>query len=751
MSKIADDILDILGECRTEGNTLFLPDRQLERSTYQAVNKVLESIGGKWNRKAKGHVFADGDPAELLDNVILAGEITDLKKQYQFFPTPRPIAEKMCEMAELDSTCIVLEPSCGKGDLADVIYEAGVKELVGLELNREMEKPLTGKPYATLTGIDFLEFVKDPGIKTPWTRIVMNPPFSRQQDIDHILTAYGILRPGGILVSVVSESPFFRSNKKSVDFRAFLDEHEAVIVPLEEGAFKESGTMARTRLVKIVKPGTSEEGPRDEPESPPTEPPQEPEKPTPPVNPGPSGLMMPLPVDKLIPHPDNPRKDLGDLTELADSIKANGIFQNLTVVPVDETYETFTVVIGHRRLAAAKLAGLKEVPCVVANMDAKEQVRTMLLENMQRSDLTVYEQAQGFQMMLDMGDSVEEIAAKSGFSKATVRRRVKMLELDQGTLKAVSERQLSLTDFDELAKIENVNARNACLSEIGTSNFKQSVATQLRKQAIKKNLPAVKKLLKAAKAKAIAQNDTWSNKYENVGAYSYQIADWKEGEPLIPKKVSGQLYYYLDTDYGTIRFFQERKKAKPVKRPAAEVEKEKRIAAVWSSINEKAAVAYHLRSEFIQGLTWTKKTAEAILQGALIAGVLKTIDYMSSDREGMEKALGLEEKTSYGPDRGIKALAALQKLDVKQIPGAIYALFDDSKKESYANGYQKAYPEYRRSTKLDGLYLWLTSLGYQMSDEEKALQDGTHELYHMKEPEKKAPAPAAAEADQEGK
>lgn len=196
---------------------------------------------------------------------------------------------------------------------------------------------------------------------------------------------------------------------------------------------------------------------------------------------GPSGLMMPLPVDKLIPHPDNPRKDLGDLTELADSIKANGIFQNLTVVPADADCETFTVVIGHRRLAAAKLAGLKEVPCVIANMDAKEQVRTMLLENMQRSDLTVYEQAQGFQMMLDMGDSVEEIAAKSGFSKATVRRRVKMLELDQGTLKTVSERQLSLTDFDELAKIEDTKARNACLSEIGTSNFKLSVTTQLRK------------------------------------------------------------------------------------------------------------------------------------------------------------------------------------------------------------------------------------------------------------------------------
>ncbi len=52
MSKIADNILGILGECRIEGNTLFLPDRQLDRATYQAVNKVLVNIGGKWDRKA---------------------------------------------------------------------------------------------------------------------------------------------------------------------------------------------------------------------------------------------------------------------------------------------------------------------------------------------------------------------------------------------------------------------------------------------------------------------------------------------------------------------------------------------------------------------------------------------------------------------------------------------------------------------------------------------------------------------------
>ena len=130
--------------------------------------------------------------------------------------------------------------------------------------------------------------------------------------------------------------------------------------------------------------------------------------------------MVFIPVERLVPHPDNPRKDLGDLTELAASIKENGVFQNLTVVP--EVEDRFTVIIGHRRLAAAKLAGLTELPCVVVEMTPKEQVQTMLLENMQRSDLTVYEQAQGFQMMLDLGATVEEIAEKSGFSVRPVRK-----------------------------------------------------------------------------------------------------------------------------------------------------------------------------------------------------------------------------------------------------------------------------------------------------------------------------------------
>lgn len=131
-------------------------------------------------------------------------------------------------------------------------------------------------------------------------------------------------------------------------------------------------------------------------------------------------------VSNLYPHPDNPRKDLGDLTELVESIKKNGIMQNLTVIPIGNErdpeeqadagnialYSDFRVLIGHRRLAAAKKAGLESVPCrIVSNISRSDQIGIMLEENMQRNDLSIYEQAQSFQMMLDLGETEEAMDA----------------------------------------------------------------------------------------------------------------------------------------------------------------------------------------------------------------------------------------------------------------------------------------------------------------------------------------------------
>lgn len=173
-------------------------------------------------------------------------------------------------------------------------------------------------------------------------------------------------------------------------------------------------------------------------------------------------------IEKLIHHPDNPRKDVGDIAELTESIKKNGIMQNLTVVPKKDQFgDQYWVLIGNRRFEAAKAAGLRELPCkVVDDLSPAEQVGIMLEENMQRSDLTIVEQAEGFQLMLDFGESVESIAERTGFSETTVRRRLKIAELDLEILKQKTEEfQLSMTDMIALEKISDPEKRDKILKE----------------------------------------------------------------------------------------------------------------------------------------------------------------------------------------------------------------------------------------------------------------------------------------------
>lgn len=243
--RIDNQILNILDNCTVNGCVVFLPPTQLDRKTYEAVNKCLENIGGKWNRKSKGHVFSE-DPAELLDNLILTGETVNLKKQFQYFPTPKELACKMVEMADIKPGDVLLEPSAGQGAIVDEFPKRNPYVLI--ELNPSNHKVLLNKGYSAAL-CDFLTHVPP----EKYDKIIMNPPFTKQQDVDHILHAFEILSPSGTLVSVVSESPFFRENKKSVAFREFLEQNAAEVIINNDNAFKESGTMVKTRIIKITK------------------------------------------------------------------------------------------------------------------------------------------------------------------------------------------------------------------------------------------------------------------------------------------------------------------------------------------------------------------------------------------------------------------------------------------------------------------------------------------------------------------
>lgn len=206
-----------------------------------------------------------------------------------------------------------------------------------------------------------------------------------------------------------------------------------------------------------------------------------------------SANIVMLPVNKIEPHPKNPRMDLGDLSELKASIELKGILQNLTVVEGENG--GYIAVIGHRRLAAAKQAGIDEVPCAIVELDEGEQLATMLLENMQRSDLTVYEQAEGMQQLLSLEFSVEDIAQKTGFSESTVYRRIRLLCLDKEKFKASTVRQVNLYDYEKLCEIKDEGERNELLEHIGTNNFNNKIKAAIDRQKCKEQKKAVTDLL----------------------------------------------------------------------------------------------------------------------------------------------------------------------------------------------------------------------------------------------------------------
>lgn len=201
-------------------------------------------------------------------------------------------------------------------------------------------------------------------------------------------------------------------------------------------------------------------------------------------------------IEQLHPHPDNPRKDVGDVTELAESIKVNGIMQNLTVIPMFKSDHDFIVLIGHRRLAAAKKAGVETVPCKIIVDDIpsrEEQISIMLEENMQRRDLTVWEQATSFKQVVDLGGSVNTLREKTGFSENTIRNRIKVAELDEDLVRAHTEGadtwQITFQDMIELSKIDDVEKRNSILKNgYSRDNFRYNVQAEIKKQDIEKTL-----------------------------------------------------------------------------------------------------------------------------------------------------------------------------------------------------------------------------------------------------------------------
>lgn len=230
-----------------------------------------------------------------------------------------------------------------------------------------------------------------------------------------------------------------------------------------------------------------------------------------------------IPVSKIEPHPQNPRKDLGDLTELCDSIQRNGIMQNLTVVPLDDDMNRFRCVIGHRRLAAAKKVGLFAVPATIAeDMDEREQLATMIAENMQRADLTIPEQVGAVQLMLDLGEDLEQIVERTGLAKSTIRQRAKIAGLtDNATLTKAWEHGVTLVQIERIAKIKDPQRRAALWEKSTGKYFDREIDAALNEEETEEFEKRVRKLLEDAGVQQVPDGDVTDDRWvQNIARYN---------------------------------------------------------------------------------------------------------------------------------------------------------------------------------------------------------------------------------------
>jgi len=130
------------------------------------------------------------------------------------------------------------------------------------------------------------------------------------------------------------------------------------------------------------------------------------------------GKMIPL--ERIRPNPNQPRKELGDLTDLTHSIRQKGVLEPL-LVRFDAEDDMYTIISGERRFHASKAAGLMEVPCIERDADSAEMMELALIENLQRKDLNPFEEADGLWALAEQFDYThEDIARRIGKSRATV-------------------------------------------------------------------------------------------------------------------------------------------------------------------------------------------------------------------------------------------------------------------------------------------------------------------------------------------
>ena len=437
-------------------------------------------------------------------------------------------------------------------------------------------------------------------------------------------------------------------------------------------------------------------------------------------------MITMIPRSKLEPHPDNPRRDLGDLSELAASIKKSGILQNLTVVPSPREEGIYRIIIGHRRFAATAIAGYTdddELPCAIEEMDMPTQIATMLAENMQRNDLTITDQVGGIQTMMDLGIDAKGIAERTGLSATTVRKRMKLTGINPGLLADTVKKGATLMDLAEIANLDD-DLRDEMLKEFGGTSYNWKLNQAKETQKARKNIPRVREAL-SKWAKEVDQQPY--NIYRENAAYecSVEILQTNEEQlqrPDAPEDV--EFVFYINGSRCTVYRIGDQASAR---QHEERQEKERVRNLIRTQEMHIADTAKKLRREFIQSYTGREQDKSAaykfvtfvLLHGGYTRPAELLLWRNLCGSEGKNAKRLTDEDWTVINSNPLKAMvqAAYQKWD--------------SSDNGNAQRCMSWTGEYERNEDLIEVYNHLADLGYQIADDEWDWLLGKHRCYAL--------------------
>lgn len=423
------------------------------------------------------------------------------------------------------------------------------------------------------------------------------------------------------------------------------------------------------------------------------------------------------------PHPDNPRKQIGDVTDLAASIKANGLLSPLSVVPNGERYR---VIAGHRRLAACKQAGTGAVPCFVLDLDPLQQLEAMVTENCQREQLTTLEEADAIQGMLDLGATTASVAHRLGRSGDYVRDRAKAASI-KTEVRATRDdfSQLTIGQLVAIARYDGQPDRQKKLAQAaGTSNFDYILRNIERDDRDRQWIESVAALL--------VEPDNGINLIPDP---PYSNPEWRYSGCMFPstgtpeetiEKIREQNPAAVSIHMEQVSLWTRRDKTADAEKEARRAAEQAERDARWHALEEYAAASADKRMAWLHGHLHGVKRDKLVETTARL-GLLQIIDPFpggftdaltnwndhTGSREEYEKITGITAE-----DVPTAARISLQAddwpLEAASILAARFEWFIDPTDWTAVND---------TSRRIPGYYQILQDLGYTTADDETSHLD----------------------------